>query len=234
MKLSEDTLELLRNFAQINENIYFQKGNVIRSLAETKNIMAKATIAETIPMDFGIYNLGEFLKIMSLVDDPELQFEEKSLVITGGGSKARYYYSDPETLTYPPHDLPEPSANLVFTLTKATMDKIRAAANAFRYNEMVVTSNGDGSIGIGVTDENFASAHSFTTRIEGANYDSGHSFRFVWEISNFRFLPHDYVFRVSKDLRSTMTSTKTDLTYWIAMKKKSSEYTKGVKEHAHA
>ena len=66
MKLSNKTLEVLKNFSNINQNILIEEGNVVRTISTMKNILGSATITESFPIEFGIYDLNEFLGVMSL------------------------------------------------------------------------------------------------------------------------------------------------------------------------
>ena len=66
MKLSNDTLNVLKNFASINQSIMFKKGKTLKTVSGGKNVLAEATITEEIPADFGVYNLNEFLSVLSL------------------------------------------------------------------------------------------------------------------------------------------------------------------------
>ena len=60
MKLTEKTLNLLKNFASINQSILFKKGSTLRTMSVMKNILAEADIGEEIPQDFAIYDLVQF------------------------------------------------------------------------------------------------------------------------------------------------------------------------------
>ena len=62
MKLSEKTVNLLKNFASINQSIAFKKGNTLRTMSVMKNILAEAEIEEEFPKDFAIYDLVQFLE----------------------------------------------------------------------------------------------------------------------------------------------------------------------------
>ena len=57
MKLSKQTVELFKNFSTINSNLLLKPGNKIGTISSQKNIMASNTIGETIPNEFGIYDL---------------------------------------------------------------------------------------------------------------------------------------------------------------------------------
>ena len=61
MKLSKSTLDILKNFKEINQSILFKQGNSLKTISVMKNILAEATIEEELPKDFGIYDLSQFL-----------------------------------------------------------------------------------------------------------------------------------------------------------------------------
>ena len=46
MKLSDNTLALLKNFAGINNSILVKQGNQLRTISVAKNILAEADITE--------------------------------------------------------------------------------------------------------------------------------------------------------------------------------------------
>ena len=78
MKLSDNTVALLKNFAGINNSILVKKGNRLRTISVAKNILAEADITEEFPRDFAIYDLNQFLNGLSLHQDPDLDFVEES------------------------------------------------------------------------------------------------------------------------------------------------------------
>ena len=48
MKLSNETRDVLKNFAAINSNIVFNGGNEIKTVATAKNILAFADVNEPV------------------------------------------------------------------------------------------------------------------------------------------------------------------------------------------
>ena len=85
MQVSNETIEVLKNFAGINPNIVISPGQKLKTISEAKNIMAEADITEDFPQEFGIYDLNEFLSVLSLVDNPQLDFDENFVKVTNGG-----------------------------------------------------------------------------------------------------------------------------------------------------
>ena len=49
MKLSDNTLTVLKNFAGINNSILVKEGNRLRTISVAKNILAEADIKEDFP-----------------------------------------------------------------------------------------------------------------------------------------------------------------------------------------
>ena len=76
MQLSSDTLNVLKNFATINPNVVIKPGQQLKTISEAKTILANAQIVEDFPVEFGIYDLNEFLSVYNLIDDPTLVFED--------------------------------------------------------------------------------------------------------------------------------------------------------------
>ena len=99
MKIGKDTIEVLKNFSSINPNLVIQPGNKVSTIAEAKNVMAVAEVTETFPKTFGIYDLNEFLSVLSLVNDPDLVFGDDKVSIVDGGKEIEYRYADTSILT---------------------------------------------------------------------------------------------------------------------------------------
>ena len=102
MKLSETTVNLLKNFSSINQSILFKEGNKLRSISVMKNILAEATVEESFPKDFGIYDLNQFLNGLSLHASPELDFKNNDFVmIREGKMRSKYFFADPTVIVAP-------------------------------------------------------------------------------------------------------------------------------------
>ena len=90
MKLSNETIEILKNFSSINMSVLLKPGNKIRTVSAQKTILAQATVAETFPKECAIYNLPELLSMTSMFEDPELDFQENLLKIKNKKASATY------------------------------------------------------------------------------------------------------------------------------------------------
>ena len=54
MKLSEQTVNILKNFSTINQNILVKSGSQLQTMSTMKNILGTADVSEAFPRDFGI------------------------------------------------------------------------------------------------------------------------------------------------------------------------------------
>ena len=82
MKISNETRELLKNFSTINSGIKVNAGNKLETISNMKNILAVATVSESFPQGFSVYNLPEFLGAPSLFEDPDFQFNDAAMTVT--------------------------------------------------------------------------------------------------------------------------------------------------------
>ena len=94
VSISNDTLSVLRNFSSINPNVVLKPGQEVKTISEAKNILAIADIVEDFPTEMGIYDLNEFLSVVNLVDNPQLNFGDNHVNIVGGSSNVKYFFSD--------------------------------------------------------------------------------------------------------------------------------------------
>ena len=129
MKLSNETLSLLKNYSTINGNLVVKEGNKLLTISDKKNIMSSAEVPETFDQTFGIYDLNEFLGAYSLVDEPTLDFTQDSVTMSSGDSSITYRFSDANILTSPEREVGLPSEDLTVTLTSDVISNIRKASS---------------------------------------------------------------------------------------------------------
>ena len=98
MKLSENTVNVLKNFSNINQNILVKEGDTLHTMSTMKNIIGRAKIEESFDRQFGIYDLNEFLGVMSLSKDADLVFDESFVQVKNGKSRVKYFFSDSSIL----------------------------------------------------------------------------------------------------------------------------------------
>lgn len=217
--LSTETLEVLKNFASINPNLVVKANEPLSTIAEAKNVFAKATISEPFKSDFGIYDLNEFINVVNLVGDPTLEFNDDSVLLKNGRSKASYRFADPEILTAPTSQIKMPDAEVSVTVTEDQLTQVRKAASVLGHSVVSVVGK-EGIISLCVTDNKNSSANTFDMVID-ENNDCKSEFDFQFLISNIRVVSGDYKVDISSKFISRWENTTAPIEYYIALEKSS-------------
>ncbi len=220
MELSENTLQVLKNFSNINQNLMIRSGKTVKTISEARNVLSTAVVDVEFPQDFGIYDLNEFIGVLGLVDTPRLKFSDEYVTVSdsSGRSKVKYFFSPEETLTTPAKDINMPEANVSFTLDNDTLNKLKRAAAALGHNEVSISGK-DGVLSLSVVDSQNSTSNAFSIDIDGDFGDA--TFNFVLNISNLKILPGDYDVSISSKLISKFSHKELDINYWIALEKTS-------------
>lgn len=210
MKLSKETVGLIKNFAGINSNLLLKSGNKLATISAQKNVMADAVVTETFP-DFGIYDLNEFLGAMSLFEDPELTFNEKWVTIEQGGNSIKYFAADASVLTAPQKAIIFPDAEIEFPMSANMLSMIQRTASVLRASDVSIV--GDGStIAVVVGDKKNATGNSYNSAV-GATEKK---FKVNLKVENLKMIPGDYQVSISSKKISRFKSAG-DLVYYVAV-----------------
>ena len=159
MNLSKETIDILKNFASINQGLLFKKGNRLRTLSVLKNIFAVAEINDEITREFAIYDVNELLGTLSLFSSPGLDFKDDHILIQEGKAKVKYFYSSPAVVVSPPDkDIVLTDPKLTFELSEANITQIQKAAATLKLKELSIregklTALNSGGIGNQITIE---------------------------------------------------------------------------------
>lgn len=220
MELSPFTMQVLKNFATINSNIVIKEGSTIMTVSEAKNVLGHAVVEEHFPREIGIYDLNEFLNVLSLVERPRVRFEEQSMLIgdSVGRAQIRYFYSDPEMLTSPSKPIEMPAADVSFSLDQGTLGNLKRAASALGHSEVSITG-GNGLVTLTVLDNDNPTSNSYSIDVDGQYNDD--NFNFILNIGNLKLIPGDYRVNITSKLISEFVSAEGNLKYWLALEKTS-------------
>jgi hypothetical protein len=225
MKLSNETVTVLKNFSTINQNLVIKSGNSISTMSAMKNIVAKAEVSEDFPRDFAIYDLNEFLAALSLFDKPDLDFKEDFVVVTENGSAAKslkYWYSDPSVVTTPSKEVTMPSCEVSFSLSSNILSDVQKAAAVIGVPDMVLEAMSVGKAILKVTDKKNSTANDYAVGIDVTNEDGKDlPYKFWFKVENLKLLSGIYNVEVSSKNISYFKNTNVDIEYWIALEPES-------------
>ena len=214
MKLSDNTLTILKNFAGINNSILVKEGTKLRTISVAKNILAEADITEEFPRDFAIYDLNQLLNGLSLHQDPDLDFKEDTyLSIREGKRRVKYFFADPNVIISPPEkEINLPSEDVCFQLDSASLEKLVKAAAVYQLPDLSAVGEA-GVIKLVVRDKKNDTSNEYAIVVGETDQD----FTFNFKVENIKIIPGAYDVVVSSKLLSQFTNTKYNLTYYIAL-----------------
>ena len=216
MKLTSNTISILKNFSTINQNLMVKPGNTLSTMSAMKNIVAQAEVTERFPQEFAIYDLNEFLSALSLFEEPELNFQEQYVTITQGSSRKslKYWFSDPEVVTTPSKAISMPSTEVTFKLSSDSLNEIQKAAAVIGAPDMAL-ANGM----IMVTDKKNDTANAYEDDVDVNETDADYKFWFKTE--NLKLIDGSYDVEVSSKNISHFTNSAVGVEYWIALEPES-------------
>jgi len=218
MKLSSETLTILKNFGIINQGIYFRTGNILKTVSGHKNILAQAEVTECFENDFGIYDLNNFLSVVSLhKDEPNFEFDSHHVVIVGNNSrsKIKYRFCDPSMIITPPEKpIVMPDAEINFKLTSEDFNWVLRAAAVLSSPQIAIESDGDKVYIVSIDLQN-DSAHTDALEIAEGN---GIKYRMVFKTENLtKLLPGSYDVMISSKGVSHFSNCNIKLQYFVTI-----------------
>lgn len=214
MKLSDNTITILKNFSNINQSILVKQGSQIKTISILKNIYAVADVEEEFGKDFAIYDLNEFLNGLSLHQDPDLDFTNESyLTIKEGKRRVKYFYADPEVIVSPPDkDIDLPTQDVCFQLEHSQLDKLIKASAVYKLPDLSAIG-ANGVISLVVRDKNNDTSNEYSI-IVGETDDE---FVLNFKVENIKIIPGSYDVVISKKLSARFVNEKYNLKYFIAL-----------------
>jgi len=216
MRLSKDTYNILKNFAAINSNILIQPGNILKTVSAGKNIYVEAKVAEDFDVEIPIWDLNKFLGVISMFNNPDLEFHETHVVVTNGRSSVTYYYSEPSLLTVPTRQLKMPNTKVSFDLDEQDLAEILKAASILQVSDLKMIG-GEGKFRIMVDDASQSTANNFEIVLD-ENY-TGSDFEGTINVSEIKFIPGSYKVELTDTVISKFKHKTLDLSYYIAIKR---------------
>ena len=216
MKFCGETLSLLKNFASINTNIVFKQGDNIATISNAKNIFAKATIKESIPNEFAIYDLTSLLAMLTLMENQDVEFGDKSLIVTSDKGKFEYFYSNADIVTAAPSGEIEHVDVYKFKLMAEDVQMIMKAA-AITGAPTVSVTNKNQSVTLSVSDRKNDTASNFRKNL-GTAFEN---FDVFIAVENLKVVPDAYEVSVAKTPNGKakflhFRHESKQLQYWIA------------------
>ena len=221
MKISTKTLDILKNFSEINQSIVIKPGNIIKTVNPLKNILAQAEIAENFVNEFAIYNINEFISYLSELNEPDLTFNEKYFTISTKEDKGsiyppKYKYADPTFIVQPPEKgISMPECDINFELTTDIYCHLNKIATILQLHDLQIKGCSKSNKVYMILTNKKDKASNIHSRIVGDSVSK--HFNVYIKRENLKIIPGDYKVSISSEGVSHFKNKAENLEYWIAM-----------------
>jgi len=215
MNLSTDTVAILKNFSEINDNILFKPGNKLNTISAMKNILAEATVTEKFESEFGIYSLSEMLRAVDLFEKPDIKVNGANyMTIADSKTKQaiKYFFADKSVLVSPTKAINMPDKEISFTLKKEDFAKVQKAATTLNLPDIAIKGDGK-NISFVATDKKNKSSNDYSTVVA----ETDKKFTAYFRAENFKIISDDYDVAISKQKISNFINRNKPVQYWIAL-----------------
>ena len=211
MKLSDRSIQVLKNFSSINPSIQFKEGSVLKTISPKKTVLASASLDTQIPNDFAIYDLSRFLGVLSMIKDANFEVQEKLVNISTAGRKVSYTFADPSTIITPPdRDIDIAESDVNFRLEEKQLDEIQRAMGVMSFPDLVVTSE-DGKIILRATNSKVSTSDKYDIEVG----ETDQQFNVVFKAENIKLMSDSYDVAISSKGIGYFKSDS--LQYWISI-----------------
>lgn len=212
MKFSKETMALIKNYASINGNLVLKPGKKLSTIHVQQKIFSSASIVEEFPVQFPIYDVNELLAVMSLFENPDIDFSEKYLTIKEGNSSLKYFAAAMEGMKVPPEKTPNfGDAVATFNLSSTLLNTIPKTAGVLKVSDISIIGNGS-TINITIADKKNATSNSYSTDVG----TTSKNFRVNIAVDNIKLMPNDYEVTITQKCIVFQSKTS-DLVYYVAI-----------------
>ncbi len=215
MNLTSDTISVLKNFSDINQNILVKPGNKVQTISTMKNILAEAEISEKFESEFAIYDLPEFLRSVELFDKPDLKFNGGGYVNiaeSNANQSIKYFFADKSVIVAPNKSINMPDKFVTFTLKKDQFTKLLKGVTTLNLPDVAVKGDGK-KIKLVCTDKKNKSSNEYSVDVG----ESDKKFTAYFKTENFKQIVDDYDVAISKAKISHFVNRNKSVQYWIAL-----------------
>ena len=223
MKLSEGTVQILKNFSTVNQSLQFKSGNVLKTISPLKTIFVEATVEETFPKEFALYDLNKILAKISLYKDADLGFDDDKINISTENKKKSDYikYCSPKIIVTPPEkSITFGDPDCSFSLSQEDLAWMQRSAGISGSPNFVFESDGEviNFIATDIKDDSADQSKIEIGTIEGAK------FRVVMKVENFKLLEGSYDVSIAKKGMARFKHKTINITYYIAIEAANSTF----------
>jgi len=216
MKISNKTLDILKNFSEINQSILIKEGKNLKTVSALKNILAHAEVEEDFPQDFAIYQLNEFIGVLSTMSNPDLTFNDKYVLLKQeNGANTKYFFADPSVVVSPEKDVKMPSEDIKFSLSEKQYNDLMKMSSILQLNDVMIKGcTKSNKMHLAVTNKKNDTSNDYSVQVGD---DVKEPFKMYFKTENLKMVAGDYDVFISSQGISHFKNKAENLEYWIAL-----------------
>lgn len=221
MKISRRTIDVLKNFSEINSGLFVSPGSQVQTMSPSKKIVATAAVEETFPVGFGVYELGKLLGVLAMFGDPDVSIDEAAVRISAEGREVVLVNASEGSVIAPtPRAVPSITAALEDSMVSGVslpgkvLSEVTKAARILGLPHFEFRGDGE-RVSVRAVDVKNPSSHEFSVELGVSDV----RFSTVFLQETFRFIPGDYVVTINgpkKLARFERGGEGLGLTYFLA------------------
>lgn len=214
VNFSPETIQLLKNFAHINQSIILNEGNELRSTSPGEDMVAVASVPDFFPTNFGIYDLNRFLNNLSIF--PNVEFREEDAVMANEmGGSYKFRSTDPDSIKNANATVEFPEADVEFEVSKDIIANLIKMANINSLPHISIESK-DGMICMTAFNKELPTTDIVSFAIN--DYGTDADFKFLLASEQLqKIISGDYVIKVSQYGISSFKNKSVDVEYFIGL-----------------
>lgn len=222
IKISKESIETLESLYQINQSLRIVANKKeLKTINPQKTTVVYTSIEEEFPRDINIYDLREFITVLNIIKEPELDVSDDKFILIkspDGGQKLRYADAEASLIqSYFEKDVKLPDPDITVTISSNTLKSVQKAAQALNLPYIgFVSENGK------IMFKAFAKNNGSNDETNGYSENVGETedtFEMFYPAAALNILSGDCQFEISKKLISRVTSGKT--IFYISLDPKS-------------
>jgi hypothetical protein len=214
MKFSQKTIEVIKNFSTINQGMLFKQGKVLKTVSPQKNVMALANIEDEITNEFSVYDLNNFLTVLSLTDNCEFSFDDEHVILNSkqGRGVVNYRFTAQNMIVTPPEkDIVFPEAEIKVTIEQEDLLWIFKTSSVLGTPHIGIYSDGNG-VFVTAFDATGTGSHNTNLKFASGN---GDVYNIHFKIDSLKIIPGTYEVHISSKGVSHWTNKNEEIQYWI-------------------
>lgn len=224
MQFSKETLEVLSAISRINvkspiNGAVFKRGSRIKARRYKSDMpVLYADIQEEIPRDFAVHDLPKFISLFSVLENPDVTFEDNFIIFKSGKKKAKLRYVAEHLIEsdsrFFEKEIKMPSLDFSCDIDGTTLKSIFDATAMFQAPQIAFIGDGEKML---LTTFNIRDPKSDKLEIEIGETDWDCSV--IIDMDLIQFLKRDY--RVTLSKRGLIEWKSDNIVYYITASEKS-------------